>query len=151
MAKRNLFTEQHSHQTPPKVMKDEPLSPGDISFPNQHANVHALVASLFPVKTESSFFDGELTDGKFLIRIVGFEQSQREQLESYSARGVPITLRNCQIQHNKIKKKLEIVIRSHTKIEDSNTQFEVIDLKIVGSTWTQLDKFQAKSASRQVF
>lgn len=78
-----------------KTTPSSPLSPTDIV---SHANVHALVASLSPEKSCSAFFDGELTDGKPVIQVVGFDKNQRQQLHSYCTKGIPTTLKNCQIQ-----------------------------------------------------
>ena len=120
--------------TPPKVSKTDspPLSPSTIQSPNTNATVHALIASLSPIKP-SRYFDGELTDGDSVIRVVGFDKHHREKLHSFSDENVPITLKNCQIQLNRFKNKLEIVLKSTTTIERSPVHFEVTDFKTVGS------------------
>ena len=46
---------------------------------------------------------------------------------------MPISLQNCQIQRNKYSAKLEVVLRSSTKIQRSPIEFEIADMKNVGS------------------
>ena len=91
--------------TPPKVSKTDspPLSPSTIQSPHTNATVHA---SLSPIKP-SRYFDGELTDGDSVIRVVGFDKHQREKLRSFSDENLPITLKNCQIKLNRFKHKLD--------------------------------------------
>ena len=88
----------------------------------------------------SRYFDGELTDGDAIIRVVGFDKAKRQELKSFCDYGVPVTLRNCLIQQNKYKQSLEVVLKSHTKIEPSEIQFNVPNLKTVGSSLVQIDQ-----------
>ena len=53
---------------------------------------------------------------------------------------LPVTLRDCVIQQNKMKGNLEILLKSHTKIEKS---FEISDPKTAGSFVLQLDKLSS--------
>ncbi len=60
--------------------------------------------------------------------------AQREQLNSFCSKGVPITLKDCEIQNNKFKDKLEVIVKGYTKIEASETEFEhPVDMKTVGT------------------
>lgn len=88
-----------------------PLSLKDIKYPIQHANVETIITSLLPEKTDSRFFEGELTECECVLGIVGFEKHQRQRLDSFCANGVPVTLTNCQVQLNKLKDQLEIVVK----------------------------------------
>ena len=69
-----------------------------------------------PTKDNSSFFDGELTDGHAVIRIVGFDKAQHSMLREFQTKGLPFTLANCVIQSNKLSKKLEIVLKGYTQL-----------------------------------
>lgn len=130
MAKRSLKFPTTDQSSPTKLNKSEtPLSPKDILEPSPRANVNALISSLSPEKKDSRFFEGELTDGQSIVRIVGFEKHQRQELESFCTNGIPITLSNCQIQHKKLKNKLEVVLKSYTKEECSEVQFPIGDVK----------------------
>ena len=143
MAKRSLKFPSVEQPAPSKVFKSQiSLSPKDILEPNPRANINALISSLSPEKKESRFFEGELTDGQCIVRIVGFEKHQRQQLESYCANGIPVLLTNCQIQHNKLKNKLEVVLKSYSKVERSEVQFSVDNVKTIGSTSIKLDQLQ---------
>ena len=68
-----------------------------------------------------------------MIRLVGFDKSQRQHLNTFFTKGTPITLEGSQIQYNQFHKKLEVAIKSHTKIVPSARKFDVSDLKTVGS------------------
>ena len=108
--------------------RDNLLSPSKITTPDEHATV---TGSLSPIKP-SRYFDGELTDGESVVRLVGFDKAIQRQLR------IPVTLRNCQIQKNKFKDELEVVLKAHTKIEQSHEKFEVLDLKTVESALISL-------------
>ena len=57
---------------------------------------------------------------------------------------MPITLINCQIQQNKFNGKLEVVLKGHTKIEESSMAFEVPDFKTIGSPLIALCELDTK-------
>ena len=141
MAKRSLnFREALTDMataSPTKQPKTTPLSPGNITAPNQHATVSAVVASLSPIKP-NKYFDGELTDGECVIRLVGFDKSKQRQLQMFCDSKMPVTLRDCQVQLNKFKSTLEVVLKKHTKIEPSQLKFDVSDMKTVGSSQINL-------------
>ena len=65
--------------------------------------------------------------------MVGFDKAQKQQLDTFSQEKVPISLQNCQIQRNKYSAKLEVVVRSNTKIQRSPVEFEIADMKNIGS------------------
>ena len=109
-----------------------PLSPGNIKSTSANATIHALIASVSPLRP-SKYFDGEITDGDTVIRMVGFDKAQKQQLDTFCHEKVPISLQNCQIQRNKYSAKLEVVLRSHTKIQRSPVVFEIADMKNIGS------------------
>ena len=50
------------------------LSPSKITTPDEHATVMGLLASLSPIKP-LRYFDGELTNGESVIRLVGFNNN----------------------------------------------------------------------------
>ena len=125
--------------TSTKFPKDSPLSPSDVTTSDQHATITGVLASLSPLKP-SRYFDGELTDGQSIICVVGFDKAKQQELQSFCDCSIPVTLRNCHIQQNKFKNCFEVVLKTHTKIEPSRTQFDVPDLKTAGSSVIQLDK-----------
>ncbi|CAI8056525.1 hypothetical protein GBAR_LOCUS30803 [Geodia barretti] len=94
MAKRPLTFED---TTPKKHLKQDssqtPISPTNINSPSSNATVHALIASVSPLKP-SRYFDGEITDGESITRIVGFDKAQRQLLLSFCDRKVANKLPN---------------------------------------------------------
>ena len=51
------------------------------------AKIHGVVASLSPMKASSSgrsnYFDGQLSDGKTKLRLVGFDTRQQQKLAEF--------------------------------------------------------------------
>ena len=68
--------------------------------------------------------------------MVGFDKGKRQELKSFCDYSAP---RNCLVQQNKFKNTLEVVLKSQTKTEPSETQFDVPDLKTVGSSFVTLN------------
>lgn len=102
-------------QTTPKKAKDTtppiPLSPSEITSPNQTAVFNGVIASVSPVRF-SKYFDGELTDGDTTLRFVDFRKQQQQLLHSLCLQQQPIKIQNCQIQFNKFSHQLEILSTS---------------------------------------
>ena len=143
MAKRAL--KYPLTQTPPKKFKEAgpspPLSPGNITCCDNNATINAMVACVSPIKP-SKYFDGELTDGDTVMRFVGFRKEHRQLLHSFCEQRKPIIIKNCQVQLNKFKNQLEVVLKSSTQVELSTVQFDVDDLKTVGSAEIPLNELQ---------
>lgn len=94
MAKRALDFSKAAASSSPKQLKHEGMSPSKIKCPEQQATVNAVVVSISPSKPGARYFDGEVTDGKAVMRLVGFEKRQRDELESYCKQQLPVKLRN---------------------------------------------------------
>ena len=145
MAKRIL--EIPTPQPPKKKPREittpppPPLSPAEITSPQSHATINGMVASVSPIKP-SKYFDGELTDGDTIIRFVGFRKEQRQLLHSFCEEKKPITIKNCQVQWNKFKNHLEVVLKSASQVELSQTEFDIPNLKTVGSSEITLDELE---------
>ena len=78
-----------------------------------------------------------------MVRIVGFDKAHSKQLRTFCDEKVPITLRHCHIQQNKFNK-FEVVLKQNTKIEQSPVEFEIADLKTVGSPLTPMSDLNQK-------
>lgn len=135
MAKRSLGFNPDS--PPPKSSKEKPISPSKLTTTDNHAIVSGLLSTLSPLQP-NHYFHRELTDGD--ARIVGFDKAKLEKLKPYCNYQIPVTLKDCVIQRNKMKDSLELVLKSHTKIEKSTMSFEIPDLKTAGSFVITLDK-----------
>ena len=77
------------------------------------------------------------------MRVVGFDKAKLEKLRPYCDCEIPVTLRDCVIQRNKMKGDLEIVLKTHTKIEKTTASFEISDPKTAGSFVLTLDKLSS--------
>lgn len=140
MAKRAKSSEKKPRKDGAQKKKiASPLSPSEIHSPDTHVTIQALVALVSPVKP-SKYFDGEMTDGESMIRFVGFDKCQQEKLHSLYTKGIPVSVKDCQIQRNKFNNKLEIVMKSCTKVEQSDAEFFVDNLKTVGSTRIDINR-----------
>jgi len=107
------------------------LSPGDILSPEEHTTVKGIVTSLSPVKRAQSVF---LSDGEAIIPLVGFDKTHRQFLHDHMDTETPITLRNCQINTNRMTEKLQIVVKSHTVLEESRDKnLTIQDKNTLGS------------------
>lgn len=78
-----------------------------------------IVTSLLPAKQTDRIFFGELSDGDAIIPLVGFDKTYRQFLYTRMDTGTPVTLRNCPINTNRTTGKLQIVVKSHTTLEES--------------------------------
>ena len=74
---------------------------------------------------------------------MGFDKTKLEQLRPFCNYRLPVTLKYCVIQRNKVKDNLEIVLKTHTKIEKSAIDFDISDPKTVGSMVINLDQLSS--------
>ena len=97
MAKRALNFDDSTSKGEPQKVKLEPLTPTKLSAADPHAaTVDAVIASVSPPKnSKTNFFDGKITDGETVTRIVGFDKTQRDTLDRFRQKGTPVTLKNC--------------------------------------------------------
>ena len=133
MAKRSLEYATPNSQKKSREMETTPpppLSPGEIKSPQTHATINASVSPIRP----SKYFDGELTDGDTVIRFVGFRNEQRQLIHSFCEEKKPITIKNCQVQWNKFKNQLEVALKSHSQVQVSDVEFDIPNIKTVGSS-----------------
>ena len=144
MAKRVLdLGEGSSSNLKIKKEKQAVLSPSKISSPAPHTTVDALVALLSPPPKSGRYFDGELTDGEKVIRLVGFRKAQRDILESYYKKKLAVTLEGCRVQFNQANKKLEVATKDYTKISPSASTFDVGNLNTLGAQQIKLSKLNS--------
>ena len=125
---------------------DERLTPKKVKSSNPNTTIDGVITSISPTKKEkSNFFDGELTDGQAVVRMVGFSQQQHDALENFLQKNLPVTLTNVQIQKNKITQKLEILLKKHTQVNQSPAKFEINDVATVGSKAITLAELEHKT------
>ena len=72
----------------PQKVKLEPLTPTKLSAADPHATVDAVIASVSPPKnSKTNYFDGEITDGETVTRIIGFDKTQKTLLNRFRQKG----------------------------------------------------------------
>jgi hypothetical protein len=129
-----------------RVTPERELSPCDISSPETNATVKGMVMLLSPTKPDGNVFFGELRDGDAVIPLVGFDRRHREFLRSHMDNSKPVTLKGCQISNNRTTGKLQVVIKSYTKLEESDDkdlQIETTDtLDTLPISIKQLDNME---------
>ena len=67
--------------------KDDALLPSDILESSPKAKVQCLVTALSDMKKsrDTSYFDGEISDGKTSMRVYGYNEGLRRKLEIESS------------------------------------------------------------------
>ena len=83
-------------------------------FPN--VKIHAVVNSVSPTKKSQScsFFDGEITDGKVCMRVLGFDVSVHKKLVEFYVSKSAVALANCEVKSSRKGKELEVLLKKHT-------------------------------------
>ena len=120
------------------------LSPSQISSPETSASVKGIVTSLSPSKPSNVFF-GELSDGDSSIPLIGFDKSHRDFLEAHMDTELPISIKNCQISINKTTKKLQLVVKSYTMLEQSDDKdLQLPDKATLGSPLLSINELITK-------
>ena len=115
----------------------------DISA-DAHATVHGIVVSVSS-KRKGGHFEGELSDGVAIVRVVGFEEKQREMLVSHI--GQVVVLRNCQAQ---VSNQMEVLLKSFSMIEESKAEMDIKDIATVGADVICIKELQEKEDGDRV-
>lgn len=100
--------------------------------------------------SSSKHFEGEVTDGDTIVRIVGFDKVKQAELKHFWEAGKPITLQNCQIQLSQLTNKLEVMVKEYTKVVPSDTTFPQKDVTTIDSEDITLDQLPSKSDNQRV-
>ena len=141
MAKRKLSIGSPSSGKKPR--QEIPLSPAKITEPAKRTDVEGIIRCVSESphrKGESplhTFFDGELSDGEQIVRMMGYDKSQLNKLQKFCVNQEPCLLKHCMISERK-NEKLQVVIKSYTSIEKSKPEFDIPDSANDGSTTTTL-------------
>lgn len=99
------------------------------------AKIHGVVTSVSPMKLsvsgKSRYFDGELSDGKRKVRVVGFDSKVREKLFDSLGKREPVVVSNCEVKSGKYSSDLEIFVKKSTELQKSTTKFYIADSMFV--------------------
>ena len=96
----------------------------EVTEPIDSVSVHAVVSDLCPKMKKGrfgEFFDGKVVDaqGHSTMRFLGFNKTQFEHIKTLNQNMEPIQFINCQIQNAKRGPKLEVMLKTSTKIMKS--------------------------------
>ena len=80
--------------------------------PSPNAKIHVGVNSVSPTKKSQScsFFDGEITDGKVCMHVLGFDASVHKKLVEFYASKSAVALANCELKSSRKGKVLEVLL-----------------------------------------
>ena len=86
-----------------------------------HAKVGGVIAILSPVKKgkKKDYFEGKLSDGDISMRLVGFDPSQRDKLNSFHEKQESVELQDCEVKRDAKSNELEIFLKPSTKVTTS--------------------------------
>ena len=109
--------------------RDDYLMTSDITEAAKCKCVSGILSRLSPMKTSrnnAQYFDVQLTDGKNMLRMVGFDKRQREKMEELV--DDEVTLKKCDLFKNDRTKEMEIIITNRTDIIRSPTKLNVTEM-----------------------
>ena len=113
-------------------LKLKKLDFGEIK-PNEHFTVEGLMASVSPMRSGNKYFEGEITDGRKCIRIVGFDGTQRNKLASFDDKK-PVQISNCEVKKSLSKDDCEVVVKNYTGLQLSPTRYDISNIENIGTT-----------------
>ena len=99
----------------------------EIPGTESNADVHCIIQDLSPVKKGKSgtkYFDGQVSDGKKSIRVVGFDEQLQSKLSTFRQRNTPIKIEKCQVKRGK-DEEYEILMNKATTISPSPKKIEI--------------------------
>lgn len=101
-------------------------------IPSKAATIHGVVVgNLSPVKTsrkraDVQFFEGNLTDGKKVARLISFEPNLRGEIDQMRQSGQSVKLSNCSVQQSKLSgSDLEVVLNKRTNLCKSPNKYTI--------------------------
>ena len=79
--------------------------------------------------SESEYFEARLNDGYVNMRVVGFQGAQQKKLVNFQDNVRSVSLQNCQVKRVRVSEKLEIVLKSCSRVESSPKKFVLEDVR----------------------
>lgn len=98
------------------------------------ATIHGVVTELSPVKCSKKdvkYFDGRISDGVKVARLVSFDPNLRGDLEKYKEDGSAVSLANCNVKVCRNGDGLEILASTRSKVTESPKKFKLSDSELV--------------------
>ena len=130
----------------------------EVQHPSKCAKIDGILSSLSPMKTSTTgttkYFDGEITNGKKRLRLVGFDSKVQQKLQQFYENEDSITLHNCEIKESKYSSGFEVVVRKSSDFQKSPSKYELPSRtaadSIVISDLKKLENFQPVSVRVKV-
>lgn len=95
---------------------------------SKKARVHGVLTSLSPMKNSAAgttkYYDGQLTNGKKNLRLVGFDAKVHQRLRAFLESKAPVAISNCEIKESKYSSELELVVRNSSDPQTSPVKFD---------------------------
>ena len=86
-----------------------------VHSPTINANIRGVLTNISPMRGKrKKFFDGEISDDKTSMRVVGFHSVPHRLLTESKDR--PVLLSHCIVQPNRFTDELEVVLHKHTEV-----------------------------------
>ena len=98
----------------PTDTTEAPGTPSSIHQRADSATISGVIASLSPM--QNRHFVGELVDENNSIRIVGFHDRVRRNLQQMSTSNTPVTLTKCAIDTNKYTDTLQVIVKGNSSV-----------------------------------
>ena len=118
------------------------------------AKIQGVVASLSPMKQSASgrshYFDGQLSDGKRNIWLVGFDSKQQQRLAEFQEKKEAVALCNCEVKRSKFGAQLEVLVGRETMVEKSPGKFPVVTLNTEASNNVTMNQLLALQVYQRV-
>ena len=121
---------------------DRELDVSEVTKASPRAKIHGIMSKLSPMKKScsTSYFDGQLTDGKGSMRMYGFVSGVRRKLwdMSYETTKTPeaVLLTNCEVKESDKTGELQVLVTKDTQVLKSEKEFDVNEALLAGSTST---------------
>ncbi len=89
-----------------------------MSCASLNAKTHAVMESLSPIKKSKTcyFFDGQITDGKRLMQVFGFDAGVRRKLVDFENSKDAVALTNCEVKRSRRGEQLEVLVTKKTEV-----------------------------------
>ena len=102
-----------------------------ISEPANNASIHGVVSELSPIKKSrySEYFEGNVYDGQSTMRLVGFKKSQQNKMKQMMENKQPIHIDDCQIKSAQRGNRLDILLKSSSKIMKSPKKIDTTNMR----------------------
>lgn len=102
------------------------------------------------VSGRSSYFEGQLSNGKTKMRLVGFDTKQQQKLALLHEKKEAVALSNCEVTPSKRGSHLKVIVGRSTEMQRSPTKSKVSAMVCTPSNEITPDQLQGLQEYQQV-